>query len=69
MHVTGNTVVDELMLQRPRAERPELFARFGVERGKFALATVHRAENVDVDVRLPLHYMINKLLILLYNNR
>ena len=52
VHVTGNTVVDELELQRPRAERPELFARFGVERGKFALATVHRAENVDVDVRL-----------------
>jgi len=52
IHVTGNTVVDELMLQRPRAERPELFARFGVERGKFALATLHRAENVDVDGRL-----------------
>jgi len=52
IHVTGNTVVDELMLQRPRAERPELFERFGVERGKFALATLHRAENVDVDQRL-----------------
>jgi len=52
IHVTGNTVVDELMLQRPRAERPEVFARFGVERGKFALATLHRAENVDVDGRL-----------------
>jgi UDP-N-acetylglucosamine 2-epimerase (non-hydrolysing) len=52
IHVTGNTVVDELMLQRPRAERPELFARFGVERGGFGLATVHRAENVDSDDRL-----------------
>jgi UDP-N-acetylglucosamine 2-epimerase (non-hydrolysing) len=52
IHVTGNTIVDELMLQRPRAERAELFARFGVERGKFALATVHRAENVDSDARL-----------------
>jgi UDP-N-acetylglucosamine 2-epimerase (non-hydrolysing) len=52
VHVTGNTVVDELMLQRPRAERAGLLERFGVERGKFALATVHRAENVDVDARL-----------------
>ena len=52
IHVTGNTVVDELMLQRPRAERAGLLERFGVERGKFALATVHRAENVDVDARL-----------------
>jgi len=50
--VTGNTVVDELLLQRPRAERPELFERFGVTRGGYALATVHRAENVDVDARL-----------------
>ncbi len=52
IHVTGNTVVDELNLQRPRAERAGLLERFGVERGRFALATVHRAENVDVDARL-----------------
>ncbi|HYM81813.1 MAG TPA: UDP-N-acetylglucosamine 2-epimerase (non-hydrolyzing) [Candidatus Limnocylindria bacterium] len=52
IHVTGNTVVDELMLQRPKAERPEVFARFDVEPGRFALATVHRAENVDHDDRL-----------------
>ena len=52
VHMTGNTVVDELLLQRPRAERPGLFERFGVTRGGFALATVHRAENVDVDGRL-----------------
>lgn len=52
IHVTGNTVVDELQLQRKRAERDDVFERFGVTRGKFALATVHRAENVDVDNRL-----------------
>jgi UDP-N-acetylglucosamine 2-epimerase (non-hydrolysing) len=50
--VTGNTVVDELLLQRPRAERPEVFERFGVARGAFALATVHRAENVENETRL-----------------
>ncbi|HEY6867927.1 MAG TPA: UDP-N-acetylglucosamine 2-epimerase (non-hydrolyzing), partial [Candidatus Eisenbacteria bacterium] len=52
IHVTGNTIVDELMLQRPRAERAGAPARFGVERERYALATVHRAENVDDDARL-----------------
>jgi UDP-N-acetylglucosamine 2-epimerase (non-hydrolysing) len=50
--VTGNTVVDELIFQRKRAENPEVFARFDVEPGRFVLATLHRAENVDVDARL-----------------
>jgi len=50
--VTGNTVVDELMLQRARAQDPGVFERFGVTPGQFALATLHRAENVDVDPRL-----------------
>ena len=52
VHVTGNTVVDELLLQRPRAERPELFARFAVTKRGYALATVHRAENTDDEARL-----------------
>jgi UDP-N-acetylglucosamine 2-epimerase (non-hydrolysing) len=50
--VTGNTVVDELERQRPRAGRPELFARFAVEPGDYAVATVHRSENTDDPVRL-----------------
>jgi UDP-N-acetylglucosamine 2-epimerase (non-hydrolysing) len=52
VHVTGNTVVDELLQQRARAERPELFGRFGVKAGAFALATVHRMENVENEHRL-----------------
>jgi len=52
VHVTGNTVVDELLLQRPRAERAGLFERFAVEPGRYALATVHRAENTDQPERL-----------------
>ncbi|MGH9895123.1 MAG: UDP-N-acetyl glucosamine 2-epimerase, partial [bacterium] len=52
VHVTGNTVVDELLFQRPRAEGPEVFHRFDVERGHFALATVHRAENTGDEGRL-----------------
>src|SRR6185503_12046911 len=52
IHVTGNTVVDELLRQRERARTPGLLERFGVTPRKFALATVHRAENVDDQRRL-----------------
>ncbi len=52
IHVTGNTVVDELLRQRERARTPGLLERFGVSPGSFALATVHRAENVEVQARL-----------------
>jgi UDP-N-acetylglucosamine 2-epimerase (non-hydrolysing) len=50
--VTGNTVVDELMLQRARAEARDTLARFGVEPKRYALATVHRAENTNDESRL-----------------
>jgi len=50
--VTGNTVVDELLLQRERSRDPGRLRRFGVEPGRFALATLHRAENVDDPARL-----------------
>lgn len=50
--VTGNTVVDELMLQRRRAERPEVLERFEVKPGAYALATLHRMENVEHPARL-----------------
>jgi UDP-N-acetylglucosamine 2-epimerase (non-hydrolysing) len=52
IHLTGNTVVDELLRQRPRAERPELYERFGVTPGAYAVATVHRAENTEAPERL-----------------
>ncbi len=52
IHVTGNTVVDELLRQRERAMRPGLFEQFAVTPGRYALATVHRAENTDRPERL-----------------
>jgi len=45
-------VVDELMLQRTRADRPGLLERFEVTPRAYALATVHRAENTDAPARL-----------------
>ena len=50
--VTGNTVVDELVLQRARAESRGAPARFGVEPRRYAVATVHRAENTNDESRL-----------------
>jgi UDP-N-acetylglucosamine 2-epimerase (non-hydrolysing) len=52
IHVTGNTVVDEILLQRGRADAAAVLGRFGVTPRSFALATVHRAENVDQPARL-----------------
>ncbi len=52
VHVTGNTVVDELELQRSRDARSEVLGRLGVTPGGFALATVHRVENVEHPDRL-----------------
>ncbi|HTR96450.1 MAG TPA: UDP-N-acetylglucosamine 2-epimerase (non-hydrolyzing), partial [Candidatus Acidoferrales bacterium] len=50
--VTGNTVVDELTLQRPRALARDAAGRFGVRARGYAVATVHRAENTDREERL-----------------
>lgn len=52
VHVTGNTVVDEVLLQRTRADREDLLEEFGVTDRGYALATVHRAENTDSVERL-----------------
>lgn len=51
VEVTGNTVVDELFRQQPRAagHAPRLPE---VASGRFALATLHRAENVEDGARL-----------------
>ena len=46
--ITGNTVVDAVQrLLVPSDERRRIAAEFGVEPGNYALATMHRPENVD----------------------
>jgi UDP-N-acetylglucosamine 2-epimerase (non-hydrolysing) len=52
IEVTGNTVVDELLLQRARAQSVGALERLGVPSRGYALATFHRAENVDRPARL-----------------
>ncbi len=50
--VTGNTVVDEVLRQRSRAEALGTPASLGVAGRPYALATVHRAENTNDPGRL-----------------
>jgi UDP-N-acetylglucosamine 2-epimerase (non-hydrolysing) len=52
VHVTGNTVVDELRVQRPRTRQDEALRRHGVGGRGYLLATVHRAENTNDAERL-----------------
>jgi len=50
--LTGNTVVEAVTeLLPPRDERLAILTRHGLEPGKYALATFHRPENVDVAER------------------
>jgi UDP-N-acetylglucosamine 2-epimerase (non-hydrolysing) len=50
--VTGNTVVDAVVENRPRAEtQSTVLERLGLTAGAFVLMTAHRQENVDVAAR------------------
>jgi UDP-GlcNAc3NAcA epimerase len=49
VHVVGDIMIDALRIHSPRAALP---LSLGVTPGKYALATVHRAENTDDPERL-----------------
>ncbi len=53
VHRTGDVMLDTALLfaEQVGAEAAEVPARFGVEPGKFALLTLHRADNTDVEAR------------------
>lgn len=50
--VTGNPICEVLEHWRPRFEQAEALGQLGLERGRYMLATMHRAENVDREERL-----------------
>ena len=53
IEVVGDVMVDVAQLLGPRAAaRAEVLQRFGVEPGRYVLATAHRAGNVDEPERL-----------------
>jgi len=47
VHVTGDVMYDLFLRMRPRFQGSEACRRFGVEEGRFCIATLHRDYNVD----------------------
>jgi UDP-N-acetylglucosamine 2-epimerase (non-hydrolysing) len=52
IYVTGNTVVDAVNQNLELSRRADVLSRYGLEEGAFFLVTLHRAENVDSEMRL-----------------
>ncbi|MEM3941808.1 MAG: UDP-N-acetylglucosamine 2-epimerase (non-hydrolyzing) [Candidatus Bathyarchaeia archaeon] len=54
VHVTGNTIVDAVKQFTPRVEElsEKVLGAYGLERGRYLLVTLHRAENTDNAERL-----------------
>lgn len=53
VHLVGDVMVDALAFAAKRAQnRSGTLERLGLTKGRYLLATVHRAENTDDDVRL-----------------
>jgi UDP-N-acetylglucosamine 2-epimerase (non-hydrolysing) len=50
--VTGNPILEVIEHYRPQIDASEVFSRLGVQKGRYLLATMHRAENVDIESRL-----------------
>jgi UDP-N-acetylglucosamine 2-epimerase (non-hydrolysing) len=47
IHAVGNTMIDTLVRLRPRAERSDVHARFGLPPDRYLLVTLHRPALVD----------------------
>lgn len=47
IHFVGNVMIDTLLHQLPRARQLDLPGRLGLERGRYAVSTLHRPSNVD----------------------
>jgi len=47
VHFVGNVMIDTLQRSLEFVERSSIFERLGVERGQYALLTLHRPSNVD----------------------
>lgn len=50
--VTGNPIYEVLEFYRAQIDRSNIHEQLGVSSGKYFLVTMHRAENVDVEIRL-----------------
>ncbi|GAB3014350.1 UDP-N-acetylglucosamine 2-epimerase (non-hydrolyzing) [uncultured Cyclobacterium sp.] len=48
----GNTMIDTLLKHRPRFQKPEVWDKIGLEKGKYIVMTLHRPANVDQEEKL-----------------
>ncbi|WP_154858783.1 non-hydrolyzing UDP-N-acetylglucosamine 2-epimerase [Cyclobacterium xiamenense] len=48
----GNTMIDTLLKHRSRFQKPEVWDRLNLEKGKFLVMTLHRPANVDQEEKL-----------------
>jgi UDP-N-acetylglucosamine 2-epimerase (non-hydrolysing) len=46
-HLVGNVMIDTLLANREKAQQSSILNELGLERGKFAVITLHRPSNVD----------------------
>lgn len=53
--VIGNPILEVLKRFEPKIRRSPILTRSGLKRGKYFVATMHRAENVDDPARLARH--------------
>ncbi len=47
IHFVGNTMIDSLLYALPKSEKSTIHHDLGLERGRYALVTMHRPSNVD----------------------
>ncbi len=52
VHVSGNPIYEVMQHFMPQVDSNEIMQKMNVEKGKFFLMTLHRAENVDDEKRL-----------------
>jgi UDP-N-acetylglucosamine 2-epimerase (non-hydrolysing) len=50
--VTGNPILEVITHYRPRIDASQVINDLGLEKGRYFLVTMHRAENVDIESRL-----------------
>ena len=52
VYVTGNPINEVIQHYEPQIRQSTILSELGLEKGKYFLVTMHRAENVDVESRL-----------------
>lgn len=45
-------MIDTLLKHRPRFQKPEVWDKIGLEKGKYIVMTLHRPANVDQEENL-----------------